>query len=213
VTINAGASDVVVLRGLSIKGTGGTVGISFSSGKTLRVENCTVSNFVSGAGGFPSRAIEVFNGVLTVKDTILRDNTNGITFSSGSRGIVDGCRIEGNVLPNATGVEIGPAAKVTIIGSAISGHADEGIYLRGFPGSPVPLLTLINSVITHNRIGIYADRQGQVHLVHSTITLNSTGLFTLNNGVIYTAGNNSVIGNLMANISGNVLFFKSDITS
>jgi hypothetical protein len=53
------------------------------------------------------------------------------------------------------------------------------------------------------------------HLAYSTVTLNSTGLFTLNNGVIYTAGNNSVIGNLVENVGGgaNVVFFKSDVTS
>ena len=97
----------------------------------------------------------------------------------------------------------------------MSGHTDQGIYIRGAVGSPIPLLTLTDTVITHNRIGIYADRTGQVHLTSSIVTLNSTGLFTLNSGVIYTAGNNSVIGNLVANFggAGNVVFFKSDITS
>ena len=93
-----------------------------------------------------------------------------------------------------------------------------GIYIRGgeVAGSPAPLLTLTDSVITHNRIGIYADRTGQVHLARTTVTLNeSAGLFTLNDGVVYTAGNNSVMGNLSQNIGGGakVLFFKSDITS
>jgi hypothetical protein len=76
-------------------------------------------------------------------------------------------------------------------------------------------LSLVDSVVTHNRIGIYADRTGQVHLTGSTVTLNGTGVFTLNGGVIYTSGSNSVLGNLIQNIpaGANVLFFKSDITS
>jgi hypothetical protein len=100
-------------------------------------------------------------------------------------------------------------------GSLVSGHGDQGIYIRGDAGSPIALLTLTDTVITHNRIGIYADFIGQVHLVHSTVTLNSTGVFTLNGGVIYTAGNNSVIGNLVENFVGgaNVVFFKSDLTT
>jgi hypothetical protein len=100
-------------------------------------------------------------------------------------------------------------------GSLVSGHGDQGIYIRGDAGSPIALLTLTDTVITHNRIGIYADFIGQVHLVHSTVTLNSTGVFTLNGGVIYTAGNNSVIGNLLENFVGgaNVVFFKSDLTT
>jgi hypothetical protein len=77
------------------------------------------------------------------------------------------------------------------------------------------LLTLTDSVITHNRIGIYADRTGQVHLARSTVSLNATDLITLNAGVIYTAGDNAVIGNLSENISGGaaVSFFKSDVTA
>jgi hypothetical protein len=216
VTVNAGATDVVVLRGLAIKGTGGTVGISLSSGKTLHVENCTISNFASTPGGIGGYGIRVNNGLLKAKDTVLRENTNGIYFSSGTsvRGIIDHCRIEGDGNPNANGIDISFGVHVTMRASTISGFADDAIYIRGAVGSPVPLISVIDSTITHNRIGIYADRTGQVHLVYSTVTLNSTGLFTLNNGVIYTAGNNAVIGNLVANMdpAANVLFFKSDKT-
>jgi hypothetical protein len=60
---------------------------------------------------------------------------------------------------------------------------------------------------------MYADRTGQVYLNSSTITLNDTGLYTLNGGVIYTRGSSSVIGNFSQDISGNVLFAESDITS
>jgi Protein of unknown function (DUF1565) len=72
VMINAAATDVVVLRGLTIKGTGGTVGIWFNSGKTLRLEKCKISNFVTAPDGFPGHGIQVDHGVLTVKDTVLR---------------------------------------------------------------------------------------------------------------------------------------------
>jgi hypothetical protein len=215
VMINAAATDVVVLRGLTIKGTGGTVGIWFNSGKTLRLEKCKISNFVTAPDGFPGHGIQVDHGVLTVKDTVLSDNTNGIYFSSSPdvRGIIDHCRIEGN--GNPIGIQVGAGAQVTVTGSLVSGHGDQGIYIRGDAGSPIALLTLTDTVITHNRIGIYADFIGQVHLVHSTVTLNSTGVFTLNGGVIYTAGNNSVIGNLVENFVGgaNVVFFKSDLTT
>jgi hypothetical protein len=216
VTVNAGATGIVVLRGLTIKSTGGTVGIWVSSTKYVRVENCTISNFANTPAGFPGYGIQVGNGILTVKDSVLRDNSVGFYFGAGSnvRGVIDRCRIEGDGSSNATGLEIFASAHVTVRDSVISGHGNEGIYIRGYTGSPVPLLTLIDSTITHNRIGIYADRTGQVHLVYSTVTLNDRGLFTLNNGVIYTAGNNAVIGNLVANMDpgANVVFFKSDKT-
>jgi hypothetical protein len=46
VTINAGASDSVHLRGLTIEGLGsGANGILFNTGGTLAIENCVVRNF------------------------------------------------------------------------------------------------------------------------------------------------------------------------
>src|SRR5215470_6439033 len=44
ITVNAGASDAVSLRGLTVKGIGfgGGNGIVFNSGATLTVENCAI---------------------------------------------------------------------------------------------------------------------------------------------------------------------------
>jgi hypothetical protein len=118
ISINAGATDLVVLRGLAIKGTGGTVGIRFISGKTLRVENCTISRFVSSADGFPGRGIQVDapNAVLTINDTVLRDNSIGIYFSGGiaARATIDHCRIEGNGEPNTYGVQMWYGNQLTV---------------------------------------------------------------------------------------------------
>ena len=50
VTINAGASDSVHLRGLTIDGPGtsGSNGIAFGSGGNLAIENCVIRNFQTG---------------------------------------------------------------------------------------------------------------------------------------------------------------------
>src|SRR5207302_4023776 len=45
ITVSAGASDVVILRGLTINGAGGTNGINFTDGAALHVENCVISRF------------------------------------------------------------------------------------------------------------------------------------------------------------------------
>lgn len=164
------------------------------------MERCAISGFVTG--------IRVEQGLLNVEDTKLRDNTNGIEFSGG-HAVIDHCSIRGDASAHGIGLQIYGDTRVTVMRSLMSGH-DNAIYLRGAPGSAAPLLSLTDSVITHNRIGIYADRTGQVHLSRSTVTLNDDGLFTLNDGVIYTAGNNSILGNLVQNISGgaNVRSFR-----
>ncbi len=57
VTINAGASDSVHLRGLTIEGAGrGTNGILFNTGGNLAIENCVIRNFANiGINIVPAR--------------------------------------------------------------------------------------------------------------------------------------------------------------
>jgi hypothetical protein len=52
IDINAGASDTVILRGLTINNQGSAGnGIVFNSGGTLRIESCVVNGFTTGANG------------------------------------------------------------------------------------------------------------------------------------------------------------------
>src|SRR5437588_4580984 len=47
ITINAGASDVVTIRGLTLNGLGGAAGVVFNSGGALYVQQATIKNFAS----------------------------------------------------------------------------------------------------------------------------------------------------------------------
>jgi hypothetical protein len=213
VTVSAGPTDVVVLRGLALRGAGATTGIAFTSGK-LRVENCTISNFISSPEGFPGCGIEVDGGVLSVTDTVVRDNSGGIDVRAGNdtRAVIERCRIEGDGGLNTIAVQVGHTTRLAVADSLVS-HYGLGFYVRGEVGSPLAALTLSRSTVTNNRIGVYADRTGQVHLSGSSVSLNDTGLFTLNAGIIYTSGDNAVLGNFGTNIGAGTVFFRSDITS
>src|ERR1700730_11906750 len=69
VTINAGASDSVHLRGLTIDGTG-LYGILFTTGGTLEIENCVVRNFANaGINIVPSTSSS-----FSVSNTIVSNN-------------------------------------------------------------------------------------------------------------------------------------------
>src|SRR6516164_7440187 len=51
IDINASPSDAIVLRGLTLNGSGiGLNGINFNSGASLTITNCVVQNFVHTAG-------------------------------------------------------------------------------------------------------------------------------------------------------------------
>jgi hypothetical protein len=75
ITINAGTSDSVHLRGLTIEGiSGATNGILFNSGGNLEIENCVVRGFVSGAGIFISPST---SSSFSVSNTIASNNGEG----------------------------------------------------------------------------------------------------------------------------------------
>jgi hypothetical protein len=107
VNINAGASDTVILRGLTIINQGSTGnGIVFRTGGTLHIESCVASGFSSGAGLLFSGG-----GNLEVKDSILRSNGDGIDlvpFPGSAVAMIDQVRLENGAF---RALHAGPARK------------------------------------------------------------------------------------------------------
>jgi hypothetical protein len=213
VSVSTSAGDVVVLRGLALRGAGATTGIDYYGPGTLRVERCTISHFVTTPEGFPGKAIEARGDALTVLDTIIRDNSGGIECQGDAlRAVIERCRIEGDRDVNSVGLSVGRGQRIAVANSVVSDYS-LGIYARGFTGWPIAAVTVSGSTVVNNRIGIYADLLGQVHLTRTTVSLNDDGLFTLNGGIIYTVGDNAVLGNFGANLAPGTAFFASDLMS
>ena len=88
VTINAGATDSVHLRGLTIEGLGsGLSGILFKTGGNLEIENCVIRDFGNGINFSPS-----ISSSFSVSNTIASNNSGpGIAIEpTGSGAIVTG---------------------------------------------------------------------------------------------------------------------------
>ena len=88
VTINAGASDSVHLRGLTIQGLGsGSNGILFSTGGNLEIENCVIRNFANaGIDIVPSTSSS-----FAVSNTIASNNSAvGIQIGPSGSAVVKG---------------------------------------------------------------------------------------------------------------------------
>ncbi len=97
IIVNAGANDVVVLRGLTIEGLGtGLDGIRFLAGGALHVENCTINHFSGFGINFSPNA----SAALFVKDSFVRHNAGGgisVTPSAGTvTASIDNVRAEMN---------------------------------------------------------------------------------------------------------------------
>jgi hypothetical protein len=212
ITINAAATDVVVLRGLTFDGAGtGGNGIRFLAGAALHVENCTINNFaLRGIDIQPSTATGTF---LFIKDTIVRNNTAGgvngggiLLKPSGSgsvRAELDNVRSERNIY----GVRAENNTETIIRHSVFTGNQGIGINAISTAGGNVQI-NLEDSVISNNTShGATANGLNAiVRLSNVTITNNSgTGIFPTNTGQVLSFGNNRVDGNATdGSPSGNV---------
>jgi hypothetical protein len=165
ITVNAGASDAVSLRGLTVKGIGfgGGNGILFNGGKFLTVENCTVRDLTSdGTGGGSGILASLTSSNLVVSNTFIAHNSG--------MGIVVG--------PS------GSAASVTVVLSRVEMHGNfVGVFIAGDPNSSVKA-TVADSVAAGNGYGIAGAGKANITVVRSEISNNATGLSPNTNATI-----------------------------
>lgn len=209
IVINAGAADVVTLRGLIIEGAGtGLNGIRFLAGKALNVENCVISDFRASSAGNghgisfrPSGASHLYVVDTVVENNGIGGNGGGILIQptgGGSAAVVlNRVSMPGNVFGiKADGTGSTGGIKVTLDDTAASSSTFSGLVAIT-PGGGAAVDMLVNhSVIANNGSnGIRSEGAGaRVRLSDSTITGNVTGL-SIAGGTVISFSNNRIKGN------------------
>ena len=158
ITINAGSSDVIHLRGLTLEGAGlAARGIQLNTGSSLTVANCVVRNFTDTAIYLaPNNPLVFF-----ISDTLVADNA----LASGIYIGPIGTTIKG-VIDNVEAVNSGSALSidasqtngvvdVTIVDSVFNRNQYYALYAYTSSGHSTPTVRLGNSVITENAAGVY----------------------------------------------------------
>jgi len=198
IVVNAGSTDVVVLRGLTVEGLGtGLSGIALISAGTLHVENCTINHFNKGIDIAATASTQI-----SVKDTIVRNNAGGgIHFHPsgvGAGGTLDNVRMEDNLF----GLRAEDRANVTVRNSIAGGNATDGF--AAFSSGAPALITVENSLSVNNgdgsdpnAAGVRASgASGRVNI--SNMTLGNdfpNALSEQSGGIIVSFGNNQILGN------------------
>jgi hypothetical protein len=188
VTINAGATDKIVLRGLQITGiaggtgTAGTIGVRILAAAAVSIESCVITQF-SQQGIADTRTAG--GTKLYVRDTIVSLNTStGIGFAATA---INNVEIESSSLVNnAFGVAAGAGTNVVIRRSVMSGNTTAGVEADN--GAQI---TVENSAISGNAAGVLANGSN-IRLSNSDINFNTGAAFT---GSPITYGNNRALGN------------------
>jgi parallel beta-helix repeat protein len=194
VTVNAPGA-VVVLRGLSINGQGGTFGIHLLDAARVRIESCVISN-MSGSG-----IHLVSSGTETiVLDTIVRDNGFGIVVLRTGAVVLDHVRSEHNA---AQGLSISappssPTLKAAVSNSLFAGNGLDGISVTP-SGNTDATIQVERSVISNNGgNGFVAMATLLNTVVGVTLTRNAIGQ-NMGHGVLISVSGARAVGNLSEN--------------
>jgi len=204
VIVNAGATDIVVLRGIDFTGTvsvPGLNGIRFIAGGALHVEKCLIREFTSPApNGFgilfqPAAASKLF-----VSDTVLSGNSSGAimakpTGTGSARVAITRTLAE----DNGSGFSADTSAPTTgtilmsVRESDAVGNATTGFAVNAIAGSGAISMLVDHSSARQNNTGASASgANANLQFGGSTVWANGTGLATANGGQILTFGNNQM---------------------
>jgi hypothetical protein len=211
ITVDAGPSGRVALRGLTINAIGGgATGINVVSAQAVQVDDCTISGFPdAGLRALPAAASSVY-----VRNSKLRANNVGIvaaTIASGTMTLsVEQSQFEANAIGLAI-TQLG--AKGSVVKSRFVGNAEGALVSPSAP-SPATLdirrsvfegggtairvgasavVTAVSSLLSHNATGIDTEANGTSYVSDCTITRNGTGL--QGSGAAISLQDNRLLGN------------------
>ncbi len=170
ITINAGSTAAVALRGLIIEGvgTGGTSGIRINSAASVRVEDCTVRSFGSGINLLSS-------GVqLTLANDNVRNCVSGLLAQLPAATVVaSACRFEVN---SSFGVVAGTTSGGTGIDVTLSECVIAGNTVGVGGASAGTVVRLSDCVVFANSTGILQGSGAQIlSRVNNTLEVNPNG--------------------------------------
>jgi hypothetical protein len=208
IVVAAGPTDPVVIRNISINGllgngsnaaNAGIDGISFTSGGSLRIENCAIHSFAQNGIHITASNPSGNPPIVSIINTTSNDNgDSGLRVVSTARVMVSAINSRFN---NNTkyGVFAGDFSRVSVSGSDASGNGINGFISQANAGDVV--LNLSNSTTTNNSVpsnslgaGIYAGggtTNSVVRMSGMVITSNfPNGIVVGSNGSIVSFGNN-----------------------
>jgi hypothetical protein len=201
----ATASIKVVLKGLTINGQGGGIGISMTNGAALHLDDCVISGFstAEGTGINIAAAAEV-----RIANTVIRDNYYGLVAGYGANVNIVSSQFsrnssEGVILTGGTST----TTNINLVDTLVSGstYCIDNYANAGTTGN----ITATRTTVTGCGQGFSNEPDasataGTMVVGNSTATANSVGFYNQSPGVFESLGNNQVRGNTTANTSGTI---------
>ena len=204
VTVNAGLTDSVHLRGLTIEALGGgSSGVRFLMGGNLAIENCVIRNFANAGINISVSTSSSFS----VSNTIVSNSGDvGIRIHPTGAAVVTGVLRKVTANNNLNGILVDGAATtgasltVTIADSEASNNGSFGVLAFSVPGNAATAVMVRNSSVSNNiSFGLVAQANTTLWVGHSKFSGNGIAMNKSNGGVIYSYGDNDINGNTTDN--------------
>ncbi|WP_266158351.1 hypothetical protein [Dyella silvatica] len=184
IVVNAGPTDVVILRNLELNGIGtGLSGISFVGGGTLIVDHCTIQ-------GFTVNGIDI--ALSTPAKVIVRDSTfvggaGGVVVESGSS-TATVASLKNVVIQGTTRALDAKAGIIEATNSLFQGNTGYGAFAEG------GTIDLESSFFSANGTAVQAQTGSSVRISNVDMFNNAVGIGS-GGGTVNSAANNRKIGN------------------
>ena len=199
IVINAAATDVITIRGISINGfCNGINGINVLSAKTVNVEDCVIFRFNTGNG----ITVNDSNGCnLNVRNSVIRDNTlDGINTTS-SAGFITVTLDRVSLIGNANGLHARSGTKASARNSVFSNNSTNGIFVDAAQAQFAFVSVWASQITTNGGNGLRAGNAGNVGGSGAEISQNqidrntANGVLVSTGGAVNTFTNNAIFGN------------------
>jgi hypothetical protein len=206
ITVNAGSSDTVTLRGLVLLNFGSNNGIKVNSVGTLNVENCFIT-------GFQNTGIQMLSpGRLNVKGTDIKASGGAISIQNHSglvQASIDHCHLDGNSVGYLAATTSPGGSTATATHTTANNNSSEG-WVCGLglsSGRDVLNLEFCEGSENVNNGLTSVSSNAQSAALYSNCVFTNNGAFgvkQLQSGSVKTRGNNTITGNASGPTSGTI---------
>jgi hypothetical protein len=184
VTVTAGATDKVSLRGLSINGQGGNNGIVVTAGQQVHIDRCEISSL-----GIDGIRVSGGSAVYVVNSTVRSNGAHGILVTGAAGEVfVDGSRVADNV---SQGLLV-EAGKLSVNRSAMENNGSSGLLVNPATAATVTAVVRGSVAVGNAGTGIVAitDAAGE------TVYLAADDSGAMRNGFSGFAANSNSLGTI-----------------
>ena len=211
VTVNAGANDTIVLRGLTIEGNGvGLNGIGLYAGGYLDIADCVVQNFAAGSGG--GNGILVFTSTggqnIHVVNTTVSHNAGAGLYLFGSASspsktqlvvdhVIASANAIGGIVLNAS-LSQNYTLAANVSDSMLSFNTGNGLEIRGYVSTSVDATRAESNTGNGFDIEIGPVPQSASLTIGRSVSASNGGVGLSNassGGALLSFGDNQLVGN------------------